>query len=483
MESPNYRSIFLSCLGSIHLIAFWSYYTQFPGLLSASGIEPVERLMPDAAPFLYENLVQTELLDSDTLCELFAILGITISCLITSGKVQHASLFIVLGSAYWVLVRCGGTFYSFQWDALLLEATAITALCYAPWRHHLVKDQSPVGAWPLRVLLFKLMYMSGVVKIQADCPTWKNLTALEYHFATQCLPGPFAWHAHQMHPFLLRLSVALTLWIEIPASLLLIGFTDNQRRVGATLQACLQLVILLTGNYTFFNLLTLALCLPCLERDRQSSKNQQFKTVASTVLAFVYLSLYFHRMFTFYFFDDTSWWRSLNVKLALTKAHCNQISEVMVPVVAVFLSTVVIFKAIHSFRSRKAILTPIHAFICLTTIGIVLVPMCDLTPRLRSGGFIGLKKIFRPLHDQYARNYMISNGYGLFRQMTGVGEVPDIEGWAGLPPSVVARPEIVLEGVFHGGNSSEEVWHELQFRWKPGDVRKMPLQVAPHQPR
>lgn len=483
MESPNYRSIFLSCLGSIHLIAFWSYYTQFPGLLSASGIEPVERLMPYAAPFLYENLVQTELLDSDTLCELFAILGITISCLITSGKVQHASLFIVLGSAYRVLVRSGGTFYSFQWDALLLETTAITALCYAPWRHRLVKDQSPVGAWPLRVLLFKLMYMSGVVKIQADCPTWENLTALEYHFATQCLPGPLAWHAHQMHPFLLRLSVALTLWIEIPASLLLIGFTDNQRRVGATLQACLQLVILLTGNYTFFNILTLALCLPCLERDRQSSKKQQFKTVTSNVLAFVYLSFSFHRMFTFYIFDDTSWWRSLNVKLALTKAHCNQISEVMVPVVAVFLSTVVIFKAIHSFRSRQAILTPIHAFICLTTIGIVLVPMCDLTPRLRSGGFIGLKKIFRPLHAQYARKYMISNGYGLFRQMTGVGEVPDIEGWAGLPPSVVARPEIILEGVFHGGNSSEEVWHELQFRWKPGDVRKMPLQVAPHQPR
>lgn len=54
-------------------------------------------------------------------------------------------------------------------------------------------------------------------------------------------------------------------------------------------------------------------------------------------------------------------------------------------------------------------------------------------------------------------------------------------GWAGLPPSIVERPEIVLEGVFEGDNNYS--WTKLNFRWKPGNVRERPLQVAPHQPR
>ena len=36
----------------------------------------------------------------------------------------------------------------------------------------------------LRFTLFKLMLMSGVVKIQANCPSWLDLRALEYHYAT-----------------------------------------------------------------------------------------------------------------------------------------------------------------------------------------------------------------------------------------------------------------------------------------------------------
>jgi hypothetical protein len=154
----------------------------------------------------------------------------------------------------------------------LLETGMLTALCYAPWtRLHPTSSSSQLGAWPLQFLLFKLMYMSGVVKIQSNCPTWRNLTALEYHFATQCLPGPLAWHVQQLHPLLLRLSVAATILIEIPAAyLLLVGGTIS--KIGAVLQILLQLMILVTGNYNFFNLLTLALCLACLDTRATTKK-------------------------------------------------------------------------------------------------------------------------------------------------------------------------------------------------------------------
>lgn len=86
----------------------------------------------------------------------------------------------------------GGQFYAFQWDVLLIETGFLTALCFAPWQSlNLRKENNTttttVGCWPLRFLLFKLMFMSGIVKVQAECPTWENLTALEFHFATQCV--------------------------------------------------------------------------------------------------------------------------------------------------------------------------------------------------------------------------------------------------------------------------------------------------------
>lgn len=88
--------------------------------------------------------------------------------------------------------------------------------------------------------------------------SWKyKLTAMEYHFATQCLPGPLAWHAHQLHPFLLCFLSALS--IEVPATFLLIAPIYELQWIGAILQVALQIMIVLPGNYNFFNLLT------CLE--------------------------------------------------------------------------------------------------------------------------------------------------------------------------------------------------------------------------
>jgi hypothetical protein len=289
--------LYLKSLGVIFLVAFGSYYVQFPGLLSASGLEPVHRLAPYASPWLYRTFIRSEIMDADSLVELLTVLGMFLSAVVVlSSQVQHGAMFLLMTIIYGYLARVGGPFYSFQWDTLLVETGTVTALCYAPWTTfgytnlHINKNtksssSSPglISAWPLRFLLFKLMFMSGLVKIQSECPTWQQLTALEYHFATQCLPGPLAWYAHQLHPFLLRLSVAVTMWIEIPLSLLLLGWTVYMRRVGAYWQILLQIMIVLTGNYNFFNLLTMALCLPCMTSDNadEDIKSRPSRVVVS----------------------------------------------------------------------------------------------------------------------------------------------------------------------------------------------------------
>ena len=94
---------------------------------------------------------------------------------------------------------------------------------------------------------------------------------MEYHYATQCLPGPFAHHFHQLHPLFHRLSVAATLLIEIPGVLLVLAPTRAVRTLGMQLQVLLQAMIIMTGNYNFFNLLTITLCIPCLITDSNMS--------------------------------------------------------------------------------------------------------------------------------------------------------------------------------------------------------------------
>ena len=183
--------VYTKGLGYIFLTAFLSYYVQFPALSSMGGIEPSNDLFRRAFPSLYYP-VGKGYIDSDGLVELINLVGVVASIVIASDIAQHALLYLLITAIYYFLVILGGQFYTFQWDILLIEAGFLTALCFAPWQsRHLTTNDFNVGCWPLRFLLFKLMFMSGIVKIQAECPTWQNLTALEYHFATQCVSTYF----------------------------------------------------------------------------------------------------------------------------------------------------------------------------------------------------------------------------------------------------------------------------------------------------
>ena len=68
--------------------------------------------------------------------------------------------------------------------------------------------------------------------MQADCPTWKQLTALEYHFASTCLPTAEAWAFHSLPPLILRAGVAVMFLLETAAPLLLVLPIRRARQVG-----------------------------------------------------------------------------------------------------------------------------------------------------------------------------------------------------------------------------------------------------------
>jgi hypothetical protein len=138
----------------------------------------------------------------------------------------------------------------YQWDYLLLEA-GFLAIFLAP-------DATRV--WLFQWLLFRLMFESGAVKMQSEDETWRNLTAMTYHYFTQPLPTPLAWFFAQAPLAFQKLSTLVVLFTEL---ILPFGFFGPRwvKLISAVGTATLQILILLTGNYTFFNFLTIALCL------------------------------------------------------------------------------------------------------------------------------------------------------------------------------------------------------------------------------
>jgi hypothetical protein len=264
--------LFLRLLGVAYLAAFWSLWTQVAGLIGHDGIVPADRLMqavtssiPGTARFwMFPTLTWISV--SDASLRLLCAGGAVLSLFLIAGVLPVVVL-PLLWMFYLSLSVVGQDFLSYQWDALLLE-TGLLAVFLAPWtlreKPSSLTIPPRVMVWLLLWLLFRLMVGSGVVKLASGDPTWRHLTALSFHFETQPIPTPVAWYAARLPAWLLELSTALTLVIEIGAPWLILT-TRRLRELAFVLLAGLQLVIALTGNYAFFNLLSAALCLFLLD--------------------------------------------------------------------------------------------------------------------------------------------------------------------------------------------------------------------------
>jgi hypothetical protein len=192
-------------------------------------------------------------------------IGAALSLSLMAG-LAGAVVLPLLWLLYLSLSTVCGEFLSFQWDALLLEA-GLLAIVLAPWTLiHRPYDAEPgaVSRWLIWWLLFRLMFASGVVKLTSGDPTWRGLTALAVHFETQPIPTPIGWYAHHLPAWFQQWSAAVVLAVELFVPWLIFA-TRRLRHLACAMFVALQLVIALTGNYAFFNLLTIALSLTLLD--------------------------------------------------------------------------------------------------------------------------------------------------------------------------------------------------------------------------
>jgi hypothetical protein len=349
------------------------------------------------------------------------------------------------------------------------------------------------------------MMMSGLVKLQANCPGWNKLSALEYHFASQPLPTHIAHTFHNLPPIFLRFGVAVTLLIEIPLTfLMLLPFPFQQmRKIGGYIQIILQFLIAITGNYAFFNILTSSLMIVVISNDfpeflenKKSIFNIKYFSILQIMITIIYTYLSYNYMIKFTNIPDLEWWYGTRLTI---NVNYNDIEKYILPscigaigitIFNIFGNTLIkIYSDIidnHYSVFYKIYLLTVDIISSLTSVFLVIM---SSRPLIKSFGnidssFIYKNKYIKQLMDysntieQKTQNFHIFNGYGLFRRMTGVGKWKDSYGSV-KDISITSRSEVILEGL----DTDNLEWKEIHFLYKPGMVEKTPTLNQPHQPR
>ena len=465
---------------------------------------------------------------------------------VVGGGGRKTYHFAALVWMYGSMVDIGDAFMSFQWDVLLLECGIGCAIGAAVFPRDGTFADDATYAWIPRAILYKLMLMSGCVKIQSHCKTWLNLTALEYHFATQPLPNGFSrLIANGTSPRFKRIGVALTYVVEGPLAFLIIAPTKMTRRGACLAQILFQVGIMLSGNYAYFNLLTIVLAMAIFageerkmveettstaktkNKEKKESKNaknneeeeeeeeeeekyagtlEKNKAKALPVLQHsmamigTHLSLLFFIICTVNMFAPGKDGVKLRPSPKKVNKQLTKFLDVAVPVSRMYLILVAV-PLTHAYRSilskanmnsdsdsskkmtrlARFTLRRCRDVFLMAYLLVITAPMQEIAPNNRIANARPLLRANAQFLDTATNSIQqhvptslrhITSGYGLFRTMTGVGD-----------DGKVARPEIIFEIAPDAETVEDLKWTELEFKHKPGDVRKRPSFVAPHQPR
>jgi len=117
--------------------------------------------------------------------------------------------------------------------------------------------------WLFRWLIFRIMVGAALIKLRGD-PVWRDLTALYYHFETQPIPGPLSrWFHFLPHP-LLKAGVLFNFLAELVAPWFAF-YPRIPRRIAGVIMVLFQFTLILSGNLSFLNWLTIVPILACFD--------------------------------------------------------------------------------------------------------------------------------------------------------------------------------------------------------------------------
>ncbi|TQJ91585.1 lipase maturation factor family protein [Streptomyces sp. SLBN-31] len=262
--APEYwtsRLVFQRALAGVYLVAFLSAALQFRPLIGERGMLPVPRFTARVpfrrAPSLFR------LHYSDRFFAACAWTGCAVAAALAAGLDSRLPLWggMLLWLVPWLLylsiVNVGQTWYAFGWESLLLEVGFLAVF--------LGNDEvAPpiVVLFLLRWVLFRVEFGAGLIKMRGDA-CWRKLTCLDFHHETQPMPGPLSWFFHRLPAPAHRVEVAANHVTQLVVPVLLFA-PQPVATAAASLMIVTQLWLVLSGNFSWLNWITIVLAASAL---------------------------------------------------------------------------------------------------------------------------------------------------------------------------------------------------------------------------
>jgi lipase maturation factor 1 len=433
IERGRVRDLFLRLLGLTFLVAFLSLLAQVRLLFGARGLLPAQEFLDAVrarAGFLDVPTLFWWTGAADAMLVATAILGILASILLVANIAPRAVL-ILLWFLYLSFASIGQDFLSFQWDNLLLES-AFLSLFIAPagWRPRRAPPPHRVGIFLMLWFVFRVHVESGAAKLLTGDPTWRDLTAMATYYETAPIPTWVGWYVHQMPMWAHKACSLFTFIVEIGLPVLIWVRSRAVRGAVFVLFIAMQISILLTANYGFFNYLTMALCLFVLDDEHLAGAGRVARRLRAAL-------------------------SRGSTLVASDRVASNAPAEPSVPPANGVATAAATTEAQAPPRRGRTSRVRDAAFIALA---LVIVPL-SIVPFVRFFRAPELSRAVEPVWHVLS-NWRSLNAYHLFASMT------------------LVRREAIIEGSADGA-----AWSAYEFRYKPGDPLRAPPFVAPHQPR
>ena len=201
---------------------------------------------------------------SDQGLAIFAWVGFGLS-LIVLGGFANAILLGILWAMYMSIIHVGQIWYGYGWETQLLE-TGFLSIFLCP-----LLDGRPFPScrppllviWLFRWLGFRIMIGAGLIKLRGD-PCWRDLTCLYYHYETQPIPSPISRYLHFAPHWFHKFGTAWNHFIELIVPWFSFG-PRRARHVAGVLLVSFQIILIISGNLSFLNYVTIIPFLACFD--------------------------------------------------------------------------------------------------------------------------------------------------------------------------------------------------------------------------
>jgi hypothetical protein len=266
------RSVVLRGVALVYLVGFLILARQGLALIGAHGILPAARFLDLVSQQLGSRVAGFWELPSvfwisasDAWLTAGAWLGVVGALAVLAGF-GNAPVLVVLWALYLSFSHVGQIFYGYGWDSLLCEAGFLAIFLAPPWRPgelRVTAPPSPIVIVLYRWLTFRIMFGAGLIKLRGDA-CWTDLTCLAYHYETQPNPGPFSPLFHAAPMWFHKVGTAFNHLVEVVAPFGVFG-PRPARLVAGALIVVFQIILILSGNLSFLNWLTLIIALSCFD--------------------------------------------------------------------------------------------------------------------------------------------------------------------------------------------------------------------------